>query len=187
MVNHSGPESCVTHREVWGEALTGETGRPAIEPRNQQIGMPTEWTLPEGNTGHGVNHKSCSGPTRSETLCMSGSDLHRSWEVSAVPGAVRPGGTGKVKDRNPVIDIAEKSDTPIVSKKPPNKGEPAEAVERRGVAKGNAGETPAGRTPSREPASTGLEGIRQAAKKDRRMRFTALLHHIVAPDLFITH
>ena len=67
---------------------------------------------------------------------------------------------------------------PIVPKKPPNKGRPAEAVEGRGVAKGNAGETPADRTQSRKPASSGLEGIREAAKRDRRMRFTALLHHV---------
>jgi RNA-directed DNA polymerase len=54
MVNDSDPESCVTHREVWGEALAGETGRPAIEPRNQQIGMLTVLTDPEGNTEYGV-------------------------------------------------------------------------------------------------------------------------------------
>jgi len=115
---------------------------------------------------------------------MSGSDLHRSWEVSAVPGATRPGGTGKVEDRNPVIDVAEKSDTPILPKNPPNNGEPAEVVERRGVAKGNAGETPAERTQSRETALMGLEGIRKAAKRDRRMKFTALLHHIT-PSLLV--
>lgn len=40
MANHSGPESCVAHREVWSEALTGDTGRPAIEPRNHSIGVP---------------------------------------------------------------------------------------------------------------------------------------------------
>jgi len=28
------------HREVQGEALTGETDGPAIEPRNQESGMP---------------------------------------------------------------------------------------------------------------------------------------------------
>jgi RNA-directed DNA polymerase len=33
MANHSDPESCVAHREVWIEALTGDTGGPAIEPR----------------------------------------------------------------------------------------------------------------------------------------------------------
>lgn len=164
--------------------MAGETGRPAIEPRNQEIGMPTELTISEGHMGHGGNRKSCSDPARSETLRMSGSDLHRSWEVSAVPGATRPGGAGKVKDRNPAIDTAEKSDMLIVPKKPPNNGESAEAVEGRGVAKGNAGEAPADRTQRRETASTGLEGIRKAAKRDRRMKFTALLHHIT-PSLLV--
>ena len=184
MANHSDPESCVTHREVSGEALAGETGRPAIEPRNQEIGMPTELTITEGHMEYGDNRKSCSDPARSETLRMSGSDLHRSWEVSAVPGAARSGGAGKVNDHNPVIDAAEKSDTSIVPRKPPNKGEPAEVVEGRGVAEGNAGEAPAGRTQSRETASKGLEGIREAAKRDRRMKFTALLHHIT-PSLLV--
>jgi len=100
---------------------------------------------------------------------MSGSDLHGSWEVSVVPARLA-GGTGKVEDRNPVIHIAEKSDTPIVLGKPPNKGEPAgelaEAVEGRGVAEGNAGEATTSRTQSREPVSKGLEGIREAAKRD---------------------
>ena len=73
---------------------------------------------------------------------------------------------------------------PIVPKKPPNKGQPAEAVEGRGVAKGNAGEAPADRTQSRGSASTGLEGIREAARRDGRMKFTALLHH-VTPSLLV--
>ena len=93
------------------------------------------------------------------------------------------GGAGK-GNRNPAINAAEKSDTPIVPEKPPNKGKPAEAVEGRGVAKGNAGETPTGRIQSREPVSMGLEGIREAARKDKRQRFTALLHHIT-PSLLV--
>ena len=163
MANHSDPESCVAHREVWGEALTGDTGRPAIEPRNKRFGMPTTLSDSEGNMEHGVNRKSCSDPARSKTLRMPGSDLHRSWEISAVPGAIRPGGAGKVDDRNPAIHAVEKSDTPIVPRKPPNNGQPEEAMEGRGVAKGNAGETLAVRTQSRAPASTGLEGIRADA------------------------
>ena len=47
VANHSDPESCGAHREVCVEALTVETGRPAIEPRNDQFGMPT--LLSEGN------------------------------------------------------------------------------------------------------------------------------------------
>ena len=184
MANHSDPESCVTHREVWSEALTGETDRPAIEPRNErEFGMPTELRFPEGDTGHGVNRKPCPDPTRSETLSMSGSDLHGSWEVSAAPAKLA-GGTGKVGDRNPVAHAAEKSDTPIVPGKPPNKGKPAEAVEGRGVTKGNVLDSPAARTQSREAASKGLEGIREAARRDRRKQFTALLHHIT-PSLLV--
>jgi len=39
--NHSGPESCGVHREVCAEALTGDTGRLAIEPRNHHSKTPT--------------------------------------------------------------------------------------------------------------------------------------------------
>jgi len=139
--------------------------RPAIEPRNErEFGMPTALRCPEGYTVRGAKRQSRTDPTRSETLSMSGSDLHGSWEVSVVPAQLA-GVTGKVKDRNPVVHAAEKSDTPIVPEKPPNKGEPAEAVEGRGVAKGNAFESPAGRTQSRVPASKGLEGIREAARQ----------------------
>ena len=95
MANHSDPESCVAHREVWGEALTGDTSRPAIEPRNKRFGMPTELLISEGNMGHGNNRKACSDPARSKNLRMLGSDLHRSWEVSTVPGAVGPGEGGE--------------------------------------------------------------------------------------------
>lgn len=115
---------------------------------------------------------------------MLGSDLHRSWEISTVP-VEYCGLGGEGASHKAAIDAVEKSDTPIVPKKLPNKGgNPAEAMEGRGVAKGNAFDSPAGRTPSRETASTGLEGIREAAKKDGRMKFTALLHHIT-PALLV--
>lgn len=37
--------------------------------------------------GHDDNRKSCLDPARLETLCMSGTFLHGSWEVSVVPDA----------------------------------------------------------------------------------------------------
>jgi hypothetical protein len=65
------------------------------------------------------------------------------------------------------------------AEKPSNKGKPAEIVEGRSVAKGNVSENPAARTPRRDkPASMGLEGVRIAAKRDKKLQFTALLHHI---------
>lgn len=180
MANQSGPESCVTHREVWGEALTGETGGPAIEPRNHKTGMPMLLSEAEGNTVHDVNRKSCSDPTRSKTLSTPGSFLHGSWEISSVPEPKGAGGTGKAKSRNPVVYAGEKSDTPVVPEKLSNKGDdPAEMVEERGVAKGNADKDPASRTQSRSScASMGLEGVRVVARRGKTVRFTALLHHI---------
>jgi group II intron reverse transcriptase/maturase len=46
------------------------------------------------------------------------------------------------------------------------------------LAKGNLRQQNASRTPSRNDAPSALERVRQAAKQDRKLRFTALLHHI---------
>jgi RNA-directed DNA polymerase len=43
---------------------------------------------------------------------------------------------------------------------------------------GHGGKAPAPRTLSRISAGSGLLGVRQAARKDKRTRFTALLHHV---------
>lgn len=77
-----------------------------------------------------------------------------------------------------------KSDSPILPGKSPNKArEPAaEAVEGRGLAKGNPREQNALRTQSRVSAPSALERIRQAARRDRKQRFTALLHHVYDID-----
>jgi len=73
-----------------------------------------------------------------------------------------------------------KSDSPTVPGKSPNKaGQPvAEGMEGNGLAKGNLLKQNASRTPSRQDAPSALERVRQAAKQDRKLRFTALLHHI---------
>jgi len=73
-----------------------------------------------------------------------------------------------------------KSDSPVVPEKSPNKaGQPAaEGMEGRGLAKGNLPQQNASRTPSRKDAPSKLERVRQAAEKDKKLRFTALLHHI---------
>ncbi|PYU37693.1 MAG: group II intron reverse transcriptase/maturase, partial [Acidobacteria bacterium] len=73
-----------------------------------------------------------------------------------------------------------KSDRPVVPEKSPNKaGQPvAEGMEGKGLAKGNLPQQNASRTPSRKDAPSELEQVRQAAKKDKKLRFTALLHHI---------
>src|SRR5437773_1696325 len=73
-----------------------------------------------------------------------------------------------------------KSDSSIVRTKPPNEAEPEakEAVDGRGLAKGNLLKRNMSRTQGRPGMPGALERIRQAARRDKRQRFTALLHHV---------
>jgi group II intron reverse transcriptase/maturase len=77
-----------------------------------------------------------------------------------------------------------KSDRPAVpAKSPNNAGQPVtEEMEGRGLAKGNLRQQTASRTPSRTDARSALARVRQAARRDRKLRFTALLHHVYHLD-----
>ena len=68
----------------------------------------------------------------------------------------------------------------VVPAKQPNKsGKPlAEGVEERPLAKENTEQSNPGRTQSRGSGTSGLERVREVAKKDGKVRFTALLHHV---------
>ena len=78
-----------------------------------------------------------------------------------------------------------KSDSAIVPEKwPNNAGAPAaEAMEGRVLAKGNTREQNAHRTQCRISAPSALDRVRQAARRDRATRFTALLHHVTIDRL----
>src|SRR3989454_12361131 len=73
-----------------------------------------------------------------------------------------------------------KSDRPVVVRKPSNKATEVEAerVERRGLAKGKPTRQNANRALDRVNVQSALSRIRQAAMKDKRERFTSLMHHI---------
>jgi len=77
-----------------------------------------------------------------------------------------------------------KSDRLVVPKKSPNKaGIPAaEEMEGRGLAKGNLGQQNASRTQGRIGAPSELVQIRQTAKSNKDVKFTALMHHIYRID-----
>ena len=68
----------------------------------------------------------------------------------------------------------------VVPTKQPNKGgrPTAEVVEERPLAKENTEQSNQCRTQSRESGPTGLARVREAAKKDSKQKFTALLHHV---------
>lgn len=68
----------------------------------------------------------------------------------------------------------------VVPTRQPNKSEPspAEVVEGRPLAKENTQESNSCRTLSRESGSSGLQRVREAARTDGKLKFTALLHHV---------
>src|SRR5205807_8484202 len=74
----------------------------------------------------------------------------------------------------------EKSDLSTVAKKPANnsEGSEAEPVERREGAEGNTIKHRTRRTQSRESVFPGLERVRERARREKKERFTALLHHV---------
>jgi len=86
--------------------------------------------------------------------------------------------TGGKTDRH----ASGESDGSVVPAKSANNGAAeasAESMEERDPAERNVQQTDTDRTPSRtKPVSLGLLGVREAARKDRVLKFTALLHHV---------
>ena len=73
-----------------------------------------------------------------------------------------------------------KSDRFIVPEKPPNKADShaAEVVEERDRAKGNSPKRDKPWTLSQPGLPSALERVGQAARQDKKLRFTSLMHHI---------
>ena len=85
-----------------------------------------------------------------------------------------------------------KSDSPVVATKPANKvgvtasdaeALAAEQVEQRGLAKGKPPRQNTNRAQDRANVQSALGRIRQAAVKDKKARFTSLMHHIYDPSM----
>jgi RNA-directed DNA polymerase len=79
------------------------------------------------------------------------------------------------------MNAGRESDGRVLPAKCPNKGgslSPAEGMEGRRPIKENAGQTAASQMQSWGNALAGLHRVREAARRDKRLRFTALLHHI---------
>ena len=119
----------------------------------------------------------------SETLGMCGNSMRENREALQTPtpdGEV--GRSKKAKSRKVDMHVCGESDGLVVPTKRANKADAyalaAESAEGRRSTKGNAPQAHSCRTQSRGGESQGLWRVRQAARRDRRMRFTALLHHI---------
>jgi RNA-directed DNA polymerase len=83
------------------------------------------------------------------------------------------------------MNVDGESDGRIIPTKCPNKnGRPlADGMEGRRPTKENIEQTTASQTQSWTNASSGLHGVREVAKRERKARFTALLHHVTVPLL----
>jgi RNA-directed DNA polymerase len=86
----------------------------------------------------------------------------------------------KVMSHNPNMNAGGESDGRVLPAKCPNKdGKPsAEGAEGRRPTKENTGQTTASQIQSWGNALNGLHRVREAAKRDKRLRFTVLLHHV---------
>jgi len=118
---------------------------------------------------------------------MRGISRHGNREILGSPrGRDGPlGRDGKAECHEPEMNDLRKSDSSVVPGKASNKAgqAAAETLEGRGLAKGNAGEHGTLRTQSRDGVFGGLDRVREAARRDRKKRFTALLHYVTVDRL----
>lgn len=80
---------------------------------------------------------------------------------------------------------SRKSDRPMVPTKSSNNAgsAAAETTEGRGLTEGNADQQNAHRTQCRSGVHSALDRVRQAATRDRNVKFTALFHHLTVERL----
>ncbi len=183
---HDGPESCAGTREGVGEALTGEDAGRVLSRESRQSRTPTLLSEAEGTTPPGAMASLGVVLRGRRPLACADAPCARTGRSSARPPEDgKAGRTGKADGRTPVMDGQGKSDRPVVPTNPPNKASStaAEVVEGRGLAKGNAGEQNTSRTQSRTHVPNALTRVRQAARRDRKARFSALLHHVTKDSL----
>jgi len=107
--------------------------------------------------------------------------MHENRETSETP-VVEPGGraAGEGRSRTARVYVPEESHDGIVPMNQSNKdGKPlAEIEEGRPSIKENAGQPHTYPTQSGNGVSQGLAGVRKAARGNKEMKFTALLHHL---------
>ena len=124
--------------------------------------------------------ESSMNPAQSETPGMSGNFMRENREAPLVSGSSPPDRLEKATSYKTSTHASGESDEQVLLSKRPNKGERSltEGVEGSCSAKGNTNESYTRRTLGRERVPQGLEGVREAARRDKKQKFTALLHHV---------
>ena len=143
--------------------------------------MPTLSTKPEGNTASGAIASCWRAPRGQRTCACTEPPCARTGRSRVRPSGRSPG--GPLRERRggtPEMNERGKSDSPVVPAKPPNKaGEPAaEVVEGRRLAEGNTDSSTRPGRSAGQGVLSGLDRVREVARRDKEARFTALLHHV---------
>lgn len=180
LATHPGPESYAGDREAAGVAMTGvHTGQPLSSEIPVQR---ADLVSMRGRQHERLRQRELPfDAAESKTLCMCENSLRENREHSATSSP--DGGeerSEKAASRTTDMHVAEKSDGFIVPAKRANNAGPAaaESVEGRDPANENVDQTLLAPDAVPGKQGIGLAGIRQAASKDRKVRFTALLHHV---------
>ena len=107
--------------------------------------------------------------------------MHENRETSETPAAEPDSRTaGEGSGRTARVHVCEESDSGIVPMNHSNKdtSSSAESGEGRPLIEENAGQSNTYPTQSGKGVSQGLAGVRKAARINKEMKFTALLHHL---------
>jgi len=128
----------------------------------------------------GVKRESLVNPAQSETPGMSGNSMCENRETPLVSGSNTPDRLEKAMSYETSMHAGGESDEQVVPAKHLNKEgqSTAEGVEGSCSTKGNIDGDNMCRTQSRERVSQGPGGVREAARRDKKQKFTALLHHV---------
>src|SRR5580692_7254676 len=114
-------------------------------------------------------------PAQSEAPGMSGNSMRENRETPLVSGSSTPDRLEKATSYTTSMHASGESDEQVVPAKRSNKEEQssAESVEGSCSTKGNIDEAHTLRTLGREGVSRGLGGVREAARRDKKQKFTA--------------
>jgi RNA-directed DNA polymerase len=106
--------------------------------------------------------------------------MHENRETSEMPdeNLIRPAGEGK--GRTSRMHVSEESDSGIIPVNHSNKDERSSAESEKGrpLIKENTHQLITHATQSEARVSQGLAGVRKAAREQKELKFTALLHHL---------
>src|SRR5450759_29025 len=106
--------------------------------------------------------------------------MHENQDISCTSWSTGQDRSAKAINRTADVNAQEKSDCAVVPvHQPNNEGQPsAEAGEGRAQIEENIVQSHMRPTQSGKRMSQGLDGVRKAARENKEIRFTALLHHL---------